>query len=81
MGDQGADIDRIAGHPRSRPGQGSRRPRWLAPAATQMPAVSSAPNNFSGQTNVWAGATATGVAAGSEGAYGAVTSRYEGATG
>ncbi|MFD9025465.1 putative T7SS-secreted protein [Streptomyces parvulus] len=53
----------------------------IAPAATQMPAVSSALNNFSGQTNVWAGATATGVAAGSEGAYGAVTSLYEGATG
>ncbi|MFI7350561.1 hypothetical protein ACIBSR_30470 [Streptomyces sp. NPDC049936] len=53
----------------------------IAPAATQMPAVSSALNNFSGQTDVWAGATATGVAAGSEGAYGAVTSLYEGATG
>ncbi|MFG2678237.1 hypothetical protein [Streptomyces sp. NPDC048392] len=53
----------------------------IAPTATQMPAVSNALGNFSGQTNVWAGATATGVAAGSEGAYGAVTSLYDGVTG
>lgn len=53
----------------------------IAPAATQMPAVSNALGNFSGQTNAWAGATATGVAAGAEGAYGAVTSLYDGATG
>ncbi|MFI9728038.1 hypothetical protein [Streptomyces sp. NPDC052092] len=46
----------------------------IAPAAREFPAVSSALNNFTGQTNVWAGATATGVTAGAEGAYGAVTS-------
>ncbi|MFD5052732.1 putative T7SS-secreted protein [Streptomyces tendae] len=53
----------------------------IAPAATQMPPVSNALGNFSGQTNAWAGATATGVAAGAEGAYGAVTSLYDRATG
>ncbi|MEW2323539.1 hypothetical protein AB0926_20930 [Streptomyces griseoincarnatus] len=46
----------------------------IAPAAREFPAVSNALNNFTGQTNVWAGSTATGVLAGSEGAYGAVTS-------
>jgi hypothetical protein len=33
-------------------------------------------SNSGGQTNVWAGATVTGVAAGAEGAYSAVTSLY-----
>ncbi|WP_436850329.1 ISAs1 family transposase [Streptomyces massasporeus] len=48
----------------------------IAPDALKMPAVSSALGNFGGQTNVWAGATAAGVVAGAEGAYGAVTSLY-----
>ncbi|MEU3146784.1 MULTISPECIES: hypothetical protein [unclassified Streptomyces] len=52
----------------------------IAPAARELPAVSSALSNFTGQTNVWAGATATGTVAGAEGAYGTVTSLYDGAT-
>lgn len=48
----------------------------IAPDALTMPAVSSALGNFGGQTNVWAGATAAGVVAGAEGAYGAVTSLH-----
>jgi hypothetical protein len=49
----------------------------IAPDALKMPSVGGALSNFGGQTNVWAGATATGVAAGAEGAYGAVTSLYD----
>ncbi|MEV0689530.1 putative T7SS-secreted protein [Streptomyces sp. NPDC050388] len=52
----------------------------LSSAAREVPVVSSALNNFTGQTNVWAGATFTGVTAGAEGAYGTVTSLYDGAT-
>ncbi|MER6106973.1 putative T7SS-secreted protein [Streptomyces hirsutus] len=49
----------------------------IAPAARELPAVSGALNNFTGQTNVWAGATVTGTIAGAEGAYGTVTSLYD----
>lgn len=53
----------------------------ISQAAKDMPDVGRAMSNFSGQTNMWAGATATGVAAGAEGAYGTVTSLYDKATG
>ncbi|MFI8206072.1 hypothetical protein [Streptomyces sp. NPDC085937] len=46
----------------------------IAPAGREVPAVSSALSNFTGRTDVWAGATAAGVVAGAEGAYCAVTS-------
>ncbi|MFE0175275.1 hypothetical protein ACFWZ2_23440 [Streptomyces sp. NPDC059002] len=55
--------------------------RGISPAATGMPNVSNALGNFSGQTNVWAGATATGVVAGAEGAYGSVTTLTDKVTG
>ncbi|MFG2311380.1 hypothetical protein ACGFS9_22345 [Streptomyces sp. NPDC048566] len=55
--------------------------RDIAPNAERIPAVSTALGIFTGQTNVWAGATATGVVAGAEGAYGTVTSLVDGATG
>ena len=53
----------------------------IAPAAQAMPDVSRALSNFSGQSNVWLGATATGTAAGAEGAHGAVTGLYDRGTG
>lgn len=51
--------------------------KGIAPAALKMPAVASSVGNFTGQANVWAGSTATGVVAGAEGAYGTVTSAYD----
>ncbi|MEU9735728.1 hypothetical protein [Streptomyces sp. NPDC048002] len=53
----------------------------LPAAARATPEVSRAVSNFGGQTQVFTGATATGVVAGSEGAYGAVTSTYDRITG
>ncbi|WP_250299272.1 hypothetical protein [Streptomyces sp. A 4/2] len=55
--------------------------KGISPAALKMPAVASSVSNFTAQTNVWAGATATGVVAGAEGAYGSVTSLYDKVTG
>ncbi|MFD4968859.1 hypothetical protein [Streptomyces sp. NPDC058424] len=51
--------------------------KGIAPNALKMPDVGHALSNFTGQTNVWAGATATGVVAGAEGAYGTVTDLYD----
>ncbi|MGW0824250.1 putative T7SS-secreted protein [Streptomyces sp. NPDC002845] len=53
----------------------------IAPAAQGMSDVGRAVSNFYGQTNVWTGSTATGVVAGAEGAYGAVTSVADRVTG
>ncbi|MCF3136061.1 hypothetical protein [Streptomyces olivochromogenes] len=53
----------------------------IAPAALKLPEVSGALSNFGAHTNVWAGSTFAGVAAGAEGAYGTVTSLYDKVTG
>ncbi|MEV6792668.1 putative T7SS-secreted protein [Streptomyces sp. NPDC051320] len=55
--------------------------KGISPAALKMPAVASSVSNFTGQSSVWLGTTATGVAAGAEGAYNAVTSLYDNVTG
>ncbi|MFJ4920893.1 hypothetical protein [Streptomyces sp. NPDC088725] len=52
--------------------------RRISPAALKMPAVASAVDTFSSQTNIWAASTLVGVAAGAEGAYGTVTSALGG---
>ncbi|MBD0842735.1 hypothetical protein [Streptomyces sp. TRM68416] len=49
----------------------------LPAAARTAPEVSTAINSFTGQSQVWTGLTATGVVAGAEGAYSAVTSTYD----
>ncbi|MFF9125785.1 putative T7SS-secreted protein [Streptomyces sp. NPDC014889] len=47
--------------------------KGIAPAALKLPDVAHGVSNFSGQTIVWTGATATGMLAGAEGAYEVVT--------
>ncbi|MFI9603124.1 putative T7SS-secreted protein [Streptomyces sp. NPDC052043] len=48
----------------------------MSPAALEMSDVVRGVSNFSGQATVWTGATAAGIAAGAEGAYGSVTNLY-----
>ncbi|MFY1678261.1 hypothetical protein [Streptomyces sp. WMMC905] len=50
----------------------------MAPAASGQSSVARAVENFGGQVNVWVGATSAGVAAGAEGAYGAVNELFNG---
>ncbi|MFD5181811.1 putative T7SS-secreted protein [Streptomyces sp. NPDC058372] len=47
--------------------------RDISDAGSSLGEVAKVGSSFSGMTNVWAGSTATGLLAGAEGAYGAVT--------